>query len=113
MELNVGGWRAAEADFRAAAVVLAELGERWGTAVAMSSLATLAGWRGEYAVAVTYDERALVLVTELGSTEDEIQARLNLARDLWLAGGTERARSGPNWPRAARRRRAGLARGHG
>jgi ATP/maltotriose-dependent transcriptional regulator MalT len=89
----VGAVQAAEADFRAAEQVLAEVGERWGTAVSLSSLATLAGWRGEYAAAVTYDERALVLMTELGSAEDEVQARLNLARDLWLAGGSERERS--------------------
>ena len=93
VELNVGAVEAAEADFRVAEEVLAESGERWGTAVSLSSLATLAGWRGDYPAAITYDERALVLLTELGSAEDEVQARLNLARDLWLAGGSERERS--------------------
>jgi predicted ATPase len=102
VELNVGAVESAEADFRAAEEVLAEVGERWGTAVSLSSLATLAGWRGDYAAAVTYDERALVLLTELGSAEDEIQARLNLARDLWLAGGSERERSGAELASALR-----------
>jgi predicted ATPase/DNA-binding SARP family transcriptional activator len=102
VELNVGAVQAAEADFRAAEQVLAEVGERWGTAVSLSSLATLAGWRGEYAAAVTYDERALVLMTELGSAEDEVQTRLNLARDLWLAGGSERERSRAVLARALR-----------
>ena len=102
VELNVGAVEAAEADFRAAEQVLAEVGERWGTAVSLSSLATLAGWRGEYAAAVTYDERALVLMTELGSAEDEVQTRLNLARDLWLAGGSERERSRAVLARALR-----------
>ena len=102
VELNVGAVQAAEADFRAAEQVLAEVGERWGMAVSLSSLATLAGWRGEYAAAVTYDERALVLMTELGSAEDEVQTRLNLARDLWLAGGSERERSRAVLARALR-----------
>ena len=101
--LNVGRVEAAEADFQAAAAILAELGERWGTAVTLSSLATLAGWRGEYAAAVSYDVRALALLTELGSAEDEIQARLNLARDLWLiGGGAERSQAAAETERALR-----------
>ena len=101
--LNVGRVEAAEADFHAAAAILAELGERWGTAVTLSSLATLAGWRGEYAAAVSYDVRALALLTELGSAEDEIQARLNLARDLWLiGGGAERGQAAAETERALR-----------
>ena len=102
VELNVGAVEAAEADFRAAEEVLAEVGERWGMGVTLSSLATLAGWRGEYATAITYDERTLALVAELGSAEDEIQARLNFARDLWLAGGTGRERSRAELARALR-----------
>ena len=102
VELNVGAVDAAEADFRAAESVLAEVGERWGMGVALSSLATLAGWRGEYATAIAYDERTLALVAELGSAEDEIQARLNFARDLWLAGGTGRERSRAELARALR-----------
>jgi tetratricopeptide (TPR) repeat protein len=94
VELNVGAVEAAEADFLAAAGTFGGLGERWGTAVALTNLATLAVWRGEYAAAADYHERAIAGVTELGSVEDEIQARLNLARDLWLTGGeTERERS--------------------
>ena len=102
VELNVGAVEAAEADFRAAEEVLAEVGERWAMGVSLSSLATLAGWRGEYATAIRYDERTLALVAELGSAEDEIQARLNFARDLWLAGGTERERSRSELARALR-----------
>ena len=93
VELNNGAVETAEADFHAAADAFAELGERWGTAVSLTSLAALAVWRGEFAVSAAYHDRAITLVTELGSIEDEIQARLNLARDLWLAGGTERERS--------------------
>ena len=93
VELHVGAVEAGEADFRAAEQVLAEVGERWGTAVTLSSLATVEGWRGDYAAAVAHDERALVLMAELGSAEDEVQTLLNLARDLWLAGGNQRERS--------------------
>jgi predicted ATPase/DNA-binding SARP family transcriptional activator len=102
VELNVGAVEAAEDDFRTAEEMLAEVGERWGRGVALSSLATLAGWRGDYATAIAYDERTLALVAELGSSEDEIQARLNFARDLWLAGGTERERSIAELARALR-----------
>ena len=42
------------------------------------------------------------LVAELGSAEDEVQSRLNLARDLWLAGGTGRERSRAELARALR-----------
>ena len=108
VELNVGRCEAAEADILAAERVLAEVGERWGTAVTLSSLATLAGWRGEYAAAVGYDERAPVLLTELGSAEDEVQARLNLAHQLWLAGGSERGRSRAELARRCATRRLGL-----
>jgi predicted ATPase/DNA-binding SARP family transcriptional activator len=93
VELNIGAVDTAEADFHAAADAFAELGERWGTGISLTNLASLAVWRGEYAAAVSYHDRAIALVTELGSVEDEIEARLNLARDLWLAGGAERERS--------------------
>jgi tetratricopeptide (TPR) repeat protein len=93
VELNVGAVETAEADFLTAVDGFAELGERWGLAVALSNLAALAVWRGEYEASAAYHERAIVLVIELGSREDEIQFRLNLARDLWLVGGNARERS--------------------
>jgi predicted ATPase/DNA-binding SARP family transcriptional activator len=92
--LNVGHSHAqAEADFRTAASVLAELGERWGQAVALGGLAMLAGWQGEHTAAVGYYRRARKLLAAFGSTEDEVQFRLFVARELWLAGEREEARA--------------------
>ena len=57
--LNLGRRHAqAEADFLAAVSILAELGERWGQAVALGGLAMLEGWRGEHAVAVGHYRQA-------------------------------------------------------
>ena len=90
--LNLGQRHAqAEADFLAAVSVLAELGERWGQAVAFGGLAMLEGWRGEHAVAVGHYRQARELVAAFGSTEDEVQFRLFMVRQLWLAGEPEAA----------------------
>jgi hypothetical protein len=90
--LNLGQRHAeAEADFLTAVSVLAELGERWGQAVAFGGLAMLAGWRGEHAVAVGHYRQARELVAAFGSTEDEVQFRLFMVRQLWLAGEPEAA----------------------
>jgi predicted ATPase len=90
--LNVGRDHArAEADFLAGASILAELGERWGQAVALGGLAMLAGWQGEHAAAVRHYRQARELVAAFGSTEDEVQFRLFIARELWLAGEREAA----------------------
>ena len=90
--LNLGQQHAqAEADFLAAASILAELGERWGQAVALGGLAMLEGWRGEHAVAVGHYREARELAAAFGSTEDEVQLRLFMVRQLWLAGEPEAA----------------------
>jgi predicted ATPase/DNA-binding SARP family transcriptional activator len=92
--LNVGRRHAeAEADFLAGASILTELGERWGQAVALGGLAMLEGWRGEHAVAVGHYRRAIEFVAAFGSTEDELQFRLFMVRQLWLAGEREAARA--------------------
>jgi tetratricopeptide (TPR) repeat protein len=92
--LNVGrGHVQAEADFLAGASILAELGERWGQAVAFGGLAMLEGWRGEHAAAVGHYQQARELVAAFGSTEDEVQFRLFIVRELWLAGEREAARA--------------------
>ncbi len=92
--LNLGRRHAqAEADFLAAVSILAELGERWGQAVALGGLAMLEGWRGEHAVAVGHYRQATELVAAFGSTEDELQFRLFMVRQLWLAGEREAARA--------------------
>jgi predicted ATPase/DNA-binding SARP family transcriptional activator len=90
--LNLGQRHAhAEADFLAGASILAELGERWGQAVAFAGLAMLEGWRGEHAAAVGHYRQARGLVAAFGSTEDEVQFRLFMVRQLWLGGEPEAA----------------------
>ena len=92
--LNVGRRHAeAEADFLAGASILSELGERWGQAVALGGLAMLEGCRGEHTVAVSHYRQARELVAAFGSTEDELQFRLLMVRQLWLAGEREAARA--------------------
>jgi len=81
----------AEADFLAAASDLGTLGERWGSAAALGGLAMLEGWRGEHAAAVGHYRQASEFAAELGSTEDEVQFRLFMARELWLLGEREAA----------------------
>src|SRR4029077_11928443 len=91
--LNVGRQHAqAEADFLAGADILAGLGERWGQAVALGGLAMLEGWRGEPAAAVAHYRRAREFAAAFGSTEDEVQFRLLMVRQLWLLGEREAAR---------------------
>jgi predicted ATPase/DNA-binding SARP family transcriptional activator len=94
LELNFGRQHAeAEADFRAALDMYRSVGERWGTGFALSSLATLLSWRGEYGTAVTYIEEALALIVELGVAEDQAQFQVRLAHLCWLLGERERARA--------------------
>ena len=90
--LNLGQRQAqAEADFLAGASILAELGERWGQAVAFGGLAMVEGWRGEHAAAVGHYRQASELTAAFGSTEDQVQFRLFMVRQLWLAGEREAA----------------------
>ncbi len=107
--LNLGRQHAqAEADFLAGAGILATLGERWGQAVALSGLAMLEGWRGEHAAAVGHYRQAREFAAAFGSTEDEVQFRLFMVRELWLLGEREAA-----WAELARAQpdaeRVGLA----
>ena len=91
----------AEADFRAAVATFENLGERWGLAMAVSGLAQLEEWRDERAAAAHY-EQAAELAGELGTTEDETQFRLHLARVLWHLGGADRERCRTELARALR-----------
>jgi|HubBroStandDraft_6_1064221.scaffolds.fasta_scaffold06187_5 predicted ATPase/DNA-binding SARP family transcriptional activator len=92
--LNLGGHHAqAEADFLAAAGILATIGERWGQAVALGGLGRLEGWRGEHAAAVGHYRQAREFAAAFGSTEDEVLLRLFMVRELWLLGERETARA--------------------
>jgi len=92
----------AEEDFRAAVATFEKLGERWGLAMAVSGLAMIEEWRGELAAAATHYERAVGLAGELGTTEDETQFRLHLARMLWHLGEAGRRRCRAEVARALR-----------
>jgi len=92
--LNFGyGHHEAEADFRAALATFRELGERWGTAFSLISVATLAMWRGDFTAAAADMQEALALTSELGTTEDMVYFRLQLARCFWLIGDHDLARA--------------------
>lgn len=60
----------AEHEFRTAADTFRTLGDRWGLALALGSLAGLANLRGDPADAVVLVEEALTLAEQLGATED-------------------------------------------
>ena len=92
--INVGLPRAeAEADFAAAAKLYAGLGERWGMAFTIGSLASLEGARGDHAAALAHNRQAVELADELGSTQDMIQFRFGIARSLWLLGDRTQAKA--------------------
>ncbi|WP_157248858.1 BTAD domain-containing putative transcriptional regulator [Nonomuraea typhae] len=61
---------AAERELEASLTGFRALGERWGTAQALDSLATLASWRGEWARARDLWQQALDLLDQLGAREE-------------------------------------------
>ena len=91
----------ADADFHAAAATFEEAGERWGLAMAVSGLAQIAEWHDLERAAAHY-EQAAALAGELGTTVDETQFRLYLARVLWPLGGAARERARTELARALR-----------
>ncbi|MEU8659154.1 AfsR/SARP family transcriptional regulator, partial [Actinoplanes philippinensis] len=70
---------AALAEFRA-------LGERFGISFALSELAERIATRGRFAEACDHYERAVEVLTEVGSTEDVIRRRARQAQLHWLSG---------------------------
>jgi predicted ATPase/DNA-binding SARP family transcriptional activator len=70
------------AEFRA-------LGERFGISFALGELAERIAGRGGFAGACDYYEQAIVVVTEVGSTEDVIRLRARQAQLYWLMGDRE------------------------
>jgi hypothetical protein len=92
VSLNFGRAHAeAELDFHRALAMFRSLRERWGTAFTLTSLALLAGWRGDFGTAIAHGEEALRCVVELGSTEDEAEFRIKQAQLLWADGQPARA----------------------
>jgi predicted ATPase/DNA-binding SARP family transcriptional activator len=94
MGLNFGhGHHEAEADFQAALTTFRELGERWSMAFSLTSVATLAMWRGDFTSAVADLQESLALTSELGTNEDLVYFRLQLARCFWLLDQHDLARA--------------------
>ncbi|WP_327011852.1 ATP-binding protein [Dactylosporangium sp. NBC_01737] len=91
-EMNVGiPYDVAARRFAKALAGFQEIGERWGTAASLQSLAEILARRGDYAAAVDHLEESLRLFGELGTTEDRSAAEVRLAQLHELLGRPERA----------------------
>ena len=111
-QLAQADFAAAEREFLLALDGFRSLGERWGQALALGSLAGLASFQGEHARAVTLAGEALSLIDELGA----IEQRCDLACDRGdyrvrhaVATGTDPSIARADYEEAARLAgRAGL-----
>jgi ATP/maltotriose-dependent transcriptional regulator MalT len=70
---------------------LRAIGERWAWCFALSMDGSLRSLRGDYDGAIRAHEEALVLAAELGSSDDSLQQRCQLARVRMLAGDLDGA----------------------
>ncbi|MEV1171199.1 BTAD domain-containing putative transcriptional regulator, partial [Nonomuraea sp. NPDC049784] len=75
--LGEGDIAAAERGFGAAAEGFRSLGDRWGTALALDTLASLAGAHGNRATAIALTDEALSLAEQLGALEDSADLLVN------------------------------------
>ncbi|MFI7233200.1 BTAD domain-containing putative transcriptional regulator [Nonomuraea angiospora] len=75
--LGEGGNAAAEGGFGAAAEGFRSLGDRWGTALALDMLASLAAARGDRATAIALTDEALTFTEQLGALEDAADLLVN------------------------------------
>ncbi|RAY10910.1 AfsR family transcriptional regulator [Actinomadura craniellae] len=89
--INEGLAEEAEAHYTAARERFLALGERWGLAFALSSLAEVASWRGERRTAVDLYTESSRLLTELGTRENSPHIHVRNAYELWLLGERDRA----------------------
>ncbi|WP_157728318.1 AfsR/SARP family transcriptional regulator [Actinopolymorpha singaporensis] len=92
IEDNAGNTEVAEAHLLSALDRFTELGDRWGRASALRSLAGLWGRAGGYARAINAREEALALLRELGSDADLPVALTQIAGDRARTGDLEGAR---------------------
>ncbi|WP_067177933.1 ATP-binding protein [Microtetraspora niveoalba] len=100
--LGEGDTARAERDFGTALRDFRALGERWGTALALDTLAGLAGARGDRATAIALTDEALTLTERLGALEE--------SADLLVNRGDLLAAEDPAAARDAYEKAAGLAR---
>ncbi|MEV0417559.1 AfsR/SARP family transcriptional regulator [Streptosporangium canum] len=97
-QLAAGDLAQAEHEFASAADAFRSLGDRWGTSLALDSLAGLAGLYGDPSKAIALIDEALALTEQLGAVED--------LPDLLCNRGDHRVRTALAGPDAAG---AGLA----
>ncbi|WP_433179112.1 BTAD domain-containing putative transcriptional regulator [Actinoallomurus sp. CA-150999] len=100
--LGAGDTTSAERVFASAVEGFRSLGDRWGTALALDSLAGLAGTRGDRATALALTDEALALTERLGALED--------SADLLVNRGDHLLAHDPAAARADYEKAAGLAR---
>ncbi|SFH53255.1 Predicted ATPase [Actinopolymorpha cephalotaxi] len=93
MEDNAGDTDAAEAHLLSSLDRFTELGDRWGRASALRSLAGLWGRAGGHARSISAREEALALLRELGSDADLPLALTQIAGDRARSGDLAGARS--------------------
>lgn len=78
-----------EADLETALAEFQAIGERFGIWFALTELADQVAMRGEYAEACRHCEQAVGVVTELGSAEDLVRIRAQLAQLYSMLGDAE------------------------
>ena len=110
-QLAAGDLAQAEHEFASAADAFRSLGDRWGTSLALDSLAGLAGLYGDPSKAIALIDEALALTEQLGAVEDlpdllcnrgDHRVRTALAgRDGPDAAGTGLAEARADYERAA------------
>ncbi|WP_051467999.1 ATP-binding protein [Actinomadura oligospora] len=91
-QLAQGDLAQAEQEYQTAADGFRQLGERWGTALALDALAGLAATTGDTARAVALTDEALTLAGELGAADDLADLLCNRG-DLRAADDPEAARA--------------------
>ncbi|MDA0637864.1 BTAD domain-containing putative transcriptional regulator [Nonomuraea sp. MCN248] len=80
------------AEFERSLAAFRAMGERWGTMLALSALADLAGDQGDHATALVRAEEALEVARELGAPADVAEGLCRRADALARTGELERAR---------------------
>ncbi|GAA2264181.1 BTAD domain-containing putative transcriptional regulator [Nonomuraea roseoviolacea subsp. roseoviolacea] len=96
--LGEGDAAGAEQAFHAAVEAFRALGDRWGTALALDSVAALARAAGDRAEAVALTDEALALTEQLGALEDSADLLVNRGDDL---AGDDLAAARADYERAA------------
>jgi ATP/maltotriose-dependent transcriptional regulator MalT len=88
---NQGRVLDAERDFRAAMAEFREIGDRWGLASTMESIAQIGELRGDLRAVIEIEQEALGLLQELEAYEDMAQALCILARQQARVGELDAA----------------------